>query len=138
MSTSVGVGGVPSVPANPQVITGVTIKVDQSSTTPSVPPNIEKIPNPGGYGIEGIGKYGYGGSCRWDTKYQTANGYISDIFHGGSGGSGAFIKLTVNNTSGVDLPIRALAGKAGGRGTELYDIAEMAGTGIVVVKIKKL
>lgn len=138
VSQAVGVAGVPTIPVITP-ITGMVIRVDQQVNGPAVPATIEKIDNPGGHLISGIGQYGYGGASRWGTKSIQVGNFESDVYRGGSGGSGALVKLVVNNTSGVPQVVKAIAGKAGSRSVrEFYDIAEMAGSGLVVIKIKKL
>lgn len=138
VSQAVGVAGVPTIPVITP-ITGMVIRVDEQVNGPAVPATIEKIDNPGGHLISGIGQYGYGGASRWGTKSIQVGNFESDVYRGGSGGSGALVKLVVNNTSGVPQVVKAIAGKAGSRSVrEFYDIAEMAGSGLVVIKIKKL
>lgn len=138
VSLSSGVAGIPTVPTITP-ITGLTIRVDEQVSGTPVPSTIARIDNPGGHVIPGVGQFGYGGACRWDSKSVQPGNFEADIFRGGSGGSGAFIKLTVNNTSGVSQVVKAIAGKAGSRSSrEFYDIVEMAGSGLVVIKIKKL
>lgn len=136
-STKVGVVGTVTLPTI-KPITGVSITVSESGSGVAVPVHLEKLANPGGYQIPGVGKFGQGGSRRWNNASVSSSGATVPVYGGGSGGSAGYIKLTVNNTSGVAQTIKATAGKQGTRDAEYYDIAEAAGTGIVVVKIKKL